>query len=72
MAKSSEVIKEVVWTPAKHVGKDLQNSPLWKGCYREDEMTPEIQNTKNKWYIYTIKFSGLIPTQITKTKEIGN
>jgi hypothetical protein len=69
--KTSEVVKEVVWTPTKHVGKDLKNSPLWDGCFREDEMTPDIQRSNKKWYVYTIKFDGLVPIQITKTKEIN-
>jgi hypothetical protein len=60
---------ETIWSPNKHIGKDLKNSPLWKGCYSVEEMTPELKQTKNRWYIYHIKFDGLKPIMITKTEE---
>jgi len=60
---------EIVWTPTKHVGKDLKNSPLWNGCYDYTEMTTELKATKNRWFIYHVKFDGLVPVMITKTEE---
>ena len=60
---------EIVWTPTENKGKDLWNSPLWQGCYCETEMTDEIRQTKNKWFLYHIKFDGLKPIQITKSES---
>ena len=62
-------VTETIWTPTKHVGKDLKNSPLWKGCYDESEMTNELKASKSIWYIYHVKFDGLNPMMITKTEE---
>ena len=59
---------EIIWTTTENKGKDLWNSPLWKGCYADDEMTDEIRKSKNKWFIYYIKFQGLIPIMISKKK----
>ena len=53
-------------------GKDLKNSPLWKGCYDESEITDDLKKSKNTWYIYHIKFDGLKPIMITKTEEFKN
>jgi len=68
MATTSS-IKEIVWTPTKNSGKDVKNSPLWKGCYRDEEMTNEIEASKNTWYRYVVKFDGLTPMQVTKSSE---
>jgi len=67
------MITEVVWSPIKDDSrKDLKNSPIWKNCYREDEMTPSIKVKSSVWYIYQIKFDGLTPIQCTKFKEVKN
>jgi len=63
------MIKEVVWTPIKDNGKDIKTSPIWNECYRDDEMTAEINKLHREWYVYTVKFDGLKPTQITKFKK---
>ena len=62
------MITEIIWTPTEHKGKDLWNSPLWGGCYADSEMNDEIRKTKNKWFLYHMKFDGLKPIQITKSK----
>jgi len=65
------MITEVVWSPIKdELRKDLKHSPIWKNCYREDEMTPSIMVNSSVWYIYQIKFDGLNPIQCTKFKEV--
>jgi hypothetical protein len=65
------MITEVVWSPVKDDSrKDLQNSPIWKNCYREDEMVPSIKIKSSVWYVYQIKFEGLTPVQCTKFKEV--
>jgi len=64
------MITEEVWTPIKHEGKDLKNSPIWAKCYKPEEVDAEIRKTWNEWYVYTIKFDGLIPIQITKVRKL--
>jgi hypothetical protein len=65
------MITEVVWSPVKDESrKDLNNSPIWKNCYREDEMNASIKLTSSVWYVYQIKFDGLTPVQCTKFKEV--
>ena len=62
------MIKEIVWTPNEHKGKDLWNSPLWKDCYKQSEMTQKIRKMKRKWFVYHMKFDGIEPIQITKSE----
>lgn len=62
------MITEIVWTSNEHKGKDLWNSPLWRGSYKDSEMTDDIRKSKNRWFVYHIKFDGLKPIQITKSK----
>jgi len=44
------------------IRQNLNNSPIWKECYKEDE----IKNINKPLYCYSIKFDGLKPIQITK------
>jgi len=64
------MITEIIWTPTEDKGKDLWNSPLWKGCYADSEMTDEIRKLKNKWFVYHIRFDGLKPIMITKKESL--
>ena len=67
------MITESVWSPIKDDSrKDMNNSPIWKNCYREDEMTPAIKGKSLVWYTYQVKFDGLTPIQCTKFKEVKN
>jgi hypothetical protein len=50
-----------------NIHKDLNNSPIWKECFKTFD---EIGEKKGILYEYTIKFNGLKPTQVTNIKEI--
>ena len=54
----------------ENIQKNLINSPIWKNCYKEDEIFPELLATSDDWYKYTIKFDGLIPTQVTNIAKL--
>ena len=54
----------------KKIRNNISESPIWKQCYKEEEVTNELIDRYNGIYIYTIKFNGLIPKQVTKIKKI--
>lgn len=66
------MITEKVYSPIedKKIRKNIVNSPIWKKCYKEEEITKEIREKHNVLHVYTIKFNGLIPTQVTRIKTI--
>ena len=67
----TSMITETVWSPIKDsTRKDMVNSPIWKNCFKEEEMTPDIKVNSQVWYVYQVKFDGLTPIQCTKFKEI--
>lgn len=61
------MITEKVYSPIedKNIKNNLQNSPIWKDCYKEDEEKPN-----KKMWVYSIKFNGLKPIQVTKVKKL--
>jgi len=63
------MITEKVYSPIedKNIKRNLQHSPIWKNCYKEDETKPN-----GMMYIYTIKFDGLKPIQVTKISKKKN
>lgn len=58
---------ETVYSPVfdKDIQKNLQNSPVWKEAYKEDE----IEKVNKQLYVYKIKFDGLKPIQVTKMNK---
>jgi len=66
------MITEVIYSVIKDDFKNIDDSPVWKDCYREDEMCAEIYNLypNENWYIYHIKFDNTKPIQLTKFKTI--
>ena len=65
--------EEVVYSPINdhRVKANLTTSPIWKTCYKEEEVTKKvIEKHGNRMYAYTIKFDGLVPIQVTKIKKI--
>jgi hypothetical protein len=62
---------ETVWSPVedKNMNKDIKNSPVWKNCYHDDEVTDELRHKFQKWFEYVVKFEGLQPVQCTKTTQ---
>ena len=62
------MITEEVWSPIedRNIQKNLEESPIWKTCYRADEITTEIRSKHERWHVYFVKFDGLKPVQLTK------
>jgi len=61
---------EIVLSTIEYTGKDAVKADFWKGCYHEDEVTPEMRMTGKQWYKYQVKFDGTKPIQITKSEKI--
>ncbi len=53
----------------KEIRKNLNNSPIWKLAYHNDEYKSFVSNHPNM-FEYTIKFDGLKPMQVTKVMKI--
>lgn len=55
----------------KKINSDLNNSPIWKKAYTEDEY---LQNPRRYpiWFKYSFKFDGLKVIQLTKMKKVTN
>jgi hypothetical protein len=58
------MITEKVYSPVedKNIQTNIGGSPIWKECYKEDEIT-DVQ--KALW-TYWIKFDCLTPIQVNK------
>jgi len=50
---------------------ELQNSPIWNKAYTEEEYRSNSQRYQ-MWFIYSIKFDGLKPKQVTNVKKVSN
>jgi|AntAceMinimDraft_18_1070375.scaffolds.fasta_scaffold114133_3 hypothetical protein len=61
---------EIILSTIENKGKDIINAPFWKNCYHNDEVTQEMRMNGKQWYEYYVKFDGLKPVQLTKTKKI--
>lgn len=63
---------EKVYSPIndENISNDIFNSPIWKNCYTEEEFLSMDISLHNVWYLYTIKFNGTKPTQVTKVERI--
>jgi len=61
---------EIVLSTIENTGKDIVNAPFWKECYHRDEVTEEMLGNSKQWYEYHVKFSGLVPIQLTKTNKL--
>ena len=62
---------EKVYSPVNDpkVKSNLIDSPIWKNCYKVEEVTNEVLKKHNNiFYIYSIKFDGLTPVQVTKVE----
>ena len=64
-----EAIK--VYSPVedKEIRKNLNDSPIWKQAYHEEEL-PGVDNKHTKMFEYTIKFDGLKPIMVNGVKKI--
>lgn len=66
------MIIETVMSPVKDPDfkTNLKNSPVWKNCFRAEEVTDEVRRKYPKWYEYHVKFENTTPIQCTKIKEV--
>ncbi len=64
------LITEKVYSPVedKNIKNRLVESPIWKKCYKKEELTEEVLGSVQRMFEYTIKFDGLVPVQVTKVK----
>ena len=51
-----------------NIKKELNNSPIWKECYKEEEYI-NLPKQDVMWE-YTIKFDGTKPVQVTNIKSM--
>jgi hypothetical protein len=67
------MITQDVWSPVRddNFSKNLNDSPVWKNCYHEEEVTHEVKATSPKWYVYSVKFEGVKPIMVTKVKHLN-
>jgi len=66
MLKTERVISPVLDTNIKD---DLDNSPIWKDAFHEEEIFSELYDKYPNWYEYSIKFDGLKPVQFLKISK---
>jgi hypothetical protein len=55
----------------KFIKHNIAKSPIWKNCYHESDNKEPLTHY-SKYYIYSIKFEGLKPIQVTKVEQINN
>lgn len=70
--KETNVIVEEVYSPVDDakMGKNIMNSTVWDLCFKKEEATEELIAKHPKMFVYTVKFDGLTPIQVTKIKQI--
>lgn len=66
---------EKVYSPVFHPGitngqENLVTSPIWKDCYKEEELTQELIDKKRGMHCYYIKFDGTTPVQVNKIEKV--
>ena len=62
---------EIAWSPIKDTNKkNINSSPIWKQCWKEEEMNDEIRSLCDTWYKYTVKFDGLKAIHCTDMKVL--
>jgi hypothetical protein len=66
------MITEKVYSPINdgNIKKNLNGSPIWKNCYKEEDLNREVLSKHNIMYVYTIKFDGVTPKQVTKVDTL--
>jgi hypothetical protein len=50
---------------------EFQNSPIWKKAYTEEEYQGNPKRYP-VWFLYSFKFDGLKPKQVTNIQKITN
>lgn len=67
------MITEKVYSPIKDnaLKANLKTSPIWKTCYKEEDLNRDILMKHERMYVYTIKFDGVTPVQLSGVTEMG-
>lgn len=70
LSGTSKLVDEKVYSPVNDVDikKHLNESPIWKLCYKHEDITKEVRSKHNVIYEYSIKFDGVKPVQFTGVK----
>ena len=66
-----EVVK--VYSPVedREIRNNLNNSPIWKKAYHDDEYVNAMKEKNlSTMFEYSIKFNGTKPVQVTGVKKI--
>lgn len=50
------------------IRRNLNDSPIWKNCFHEDDLTHELKQKYPNLVEYTIRFDGLKPIQVTNIR----
>ena len=60
-----------VYSPVddKNIKNNLNDSPIWKQAYGEDEIS-RAKLKHSELYEYTVKFDGIKPVQVTNIKKV--
>jgi hypothetical protein len=60
-----------VYSPVndENIQKNLNDSPIWKKAFHEDELAEAIRSNR-ELFEYSIKFDGLRPVQFTGMKKV--
>jgi len=66
------MIVETILSPIKDekMNSHLNDSEIWKNAFHLEEVTEEIRKKYPKWYLYKVKFDGVVPIQMTKFQEL--
>jgi hypothetical protein len=58
---------EKVFSPINDpkISSHLNESPIWKSAYHQEEITPEIKKKFPFWFVYHIKLDGTVPIHCT-------
>lgn len=64
---------EQIWSPIedKKIAENLDTSKIWMKAFKPEEVTPTML-AATSWWVYTIKFDGIKPIQVTKIKNVNN
>lgn len=68
----NKLLTEQVYSPIKDldIRKNVDESLIWKTCFKKEEFTDKLLKQYKTAYIYTIKFDGTVPVQVSKIKKI--
>lgn len=65
-----EFVKVISPIKDEKINSHINDSEIWKKAYHPEEITDKIRSMHPAWYEYTVQFSGTVPLQCTKTRNI--